>query len=544
MLATETRRIIKDSAIIFMVLAAIFAGIVISDQDIYLAPALEIFLLLYASFTGWSMFERERQENAGEYMLSLPLSRSRLLLLKFLPRLLSMALILLIYLRLHQSWQLPSFLSPFDFSILYAGFFLLSIAFSISFKNFISAFFTTCLLSIGQVLLIKLLDNSREIGQIIQQASLAILVYPLLFFILFQRYDIKPASTFNKKFFPGLLAATGLIAGFIFYQAPAVWKNHNLTKTGLILKNSCGRSEIDLESGRRRIPSCLIVLRESKDGNNLYCMTRKLNGNSRCIETSVVALDPENRRFADPLPDPGWLDHLQRTLRRIRQHSQRYLFSFLQKPQSKKAMILEMDAGKVKTFPIRGDFYDQRISYVLHLAGEPRQLIIFSEPRLYRLHLSGRVDELAMTNSLGVWQDKLLLFESSGVNLYRVGEQLIPLQQRKGNYKKSPRRLGGYESRGVIYHAERSYFWLDMEQEKEDKLALQSQSPPYTYQQSGDHFYVVFVNDTVFTIRDLRPGKQVETQWDPGFKPAAIRISPFGILAFRDQKYKVYPFKN
>ncbi len=78
MLATETKRIFKDGAIIFMVLAAIFTGIAASDQDVYLAPALEIFLLLYASFTGWSMFERERQENAGEYMLSLPLSRSSL----------------------------------------------------------------------------------------------------------------------------------------------------------------------------------------------------------------------------------------------------------------------------------------------------------------------------------------------------------------------------------------------------------------------------------------------------------------------------------
>ena len=92
-------------------------------------------------------------------MLSLPLSRSRLLLLKFLPRLLSVVALLLIYLRLHQAWQLPSFLSPADFSVLYAGFFLLSIAFSISFKNFISAFFIVCLLSVGQVLLIKLLDE-------------------------------------------------------------------------------------------------------------------------------------------------------------------------------------------------------------------------------------------------------------------------------------------------------------------------------------------------------------------------------------------------
>ncbi|HUU04263.1 MAG TPA: hypothetical protein VMZ49_00160 [Patescibacteria group bacterium] len=542
MLATETKRIFKDGVIIFMVLAAIFAGIVASDQDVYLAPALEIFLLLYASFTGWSMFERERQENAGEYMLSLPLSRSRLLLLKFLPRLLSVSLTFLIYLRLHQSWQLPSFLSPFDFSLLYAGFFLLSIAFSISFKNFISAFFITCLLSIGQILLIKLLDNSREIGQIILQANLTVLVFPLFFFFLFQRYDIKPVSTFNKKFFPGLLAATGLIAGFIFYQAPANWKNLTLTPTGLILKNSCVRSEITLERGRKRIPGCLTMLRESEDGNTLYCMTRKLDVNSRCIETSIVALDLKTGDLQTlyRIP-PGWTIYEGHYGEFGSIRNGTYSL-FLQKPKSKKAMILEIDAGKVKTFPIRGDFYDSRISYVLHLAGEPRQLVIFSEPRLYRLHVSGQVEELAKTNSLDVWQDKILLFESSGVNLYRVGEQLIPLLQRKGNYKKSPRRLGGYESPGVIYRTDRSYFWLDMKQQKEEKLELKS--PPYTYQQSGDHFYVVFVNGTVFTIRDMRTGKQNEMVWDPGFKPAAIRISPFGMLVFRDQKYKVYPFKN
>ncbi|MCU0236772.1 MAG: ABC transporter permease subunit, partial [Acidobacteria bacterium] len=107
MLATEARRVFKDGAVIFIVLAALVAGIRFSDQDVFLAPALEIFLLLYAAFTGWSLFERERQENAGEYMLSLPLSRSRLLLLKFLPRLLAVSLLLLLYLHLHRSWQFP-----------------------------------------------------------------------------------------------------------------------------------------------------------------------------------------------------------------------------------------------------------------------------------------------------------------------------------------------------------------------------------------------------------------------------------------------------
>ena len=284
------------------------------------------------------------------------------------------------------------------------------------------------------------------------------------------------------------------------------------------------------------------MLRESEDGKNLYCMTRKLNENKRCIETSIVNLDLKSGDMQTlyQIPD-GWTIYEGHYGEFGSIRNGAYSL-FLQKPQSKKAMILEIDAGKVKTFPIRGDFYDKRISYVLHVAGEPRQLIIFSEPRLYRLHLSGGMDELAMTNSLGIWQDKILLFESSGVNLYRVGEELIPLLQKKGDYKKSPRRLGGYESRGVVYRSGHNYFWMDLEMQKEEKLELKS--PPYTYQQNKDRFYVIFVDNTVFTIRKLRPGEQSETTWDPGFKPAAIRISPFGILAFRDQKCKVYPFKN
>ena len=70
------------------------------------------------------------------------------------------------------------------------------------------------------------------------------LVFPLFFFVLFQRYDIKPVSYFNRKFFPGLLLLTGLIAGILFLTAPAGWKNLYLTSEGLILKNSCRLSEI------------------------------------------------------------------------------------------------------------------------------------------------------------------------------------------------------------------------------------------------------------------------------------------------------------
>ncbi len=139
-------------------------------------------------------------------------------------------------------------------------------------------------------------------------------------------------------------------------------------------------------------------------------------------------------------------------------------------------MLLQIQDGRVRKIPIAGDFYDPNISYVLYLDGPLPQFIIFSEPRLYRLDISGRVKELASSKSFSVWRDKILLFEPSGMNLYQAGEELTLLLQRQGNYKKSLRRISGYESRSVVYHADRDYFWLDMEQQKESKLEVKS--PP------------------------------------------------------------------
>lgn len=542
MLAIEAKRIVKDAAVICVVLAAIVAGIIATDQDIYLAPALEIFLLLYASFSGWSLFERERQENALEYMLSLPVSRSRLLLLKFLPRLLGVSLLLLAYLGLHRSLRLPSFLTPSDFSVLYAAFFLLSTAFAVSFKNFISAFFATCLLAVGQVLLIRYLDPGREISQAILQAGATILIFPLFFILLFQRFDIKPVSHFNRKFLPGLLLLAGLIAGVVFLTAPTDWKNFTILPDGRILKNSCQRSEIQLGRARRRFTGCLVALRESADGRTLFALAQKPVPDGHCLETGLVALDLQSgaQKSIFQLTE-GWsvADGYPGEIGASRGGAYSV---FLQNSRLKKAMLLRVRDGRVREFPIAGEFYDPGISYVLYLDRPSPQVVIYSKPRLYRLDLSGSVEELARSESIDVWQDRMLLFEPEGISLYRVGESLTPLLQRKGHYKKSLRRIAGYESRGVVYRADREYFWLDMELQKESRL--EAKSPPYTYQQSGRNFNVVFANGSIFTVREIGPGRQSERVWDPGFQPAGIRISPFGLLVFRDQEYKVYPFND
>jgi hypothetical protein len=205
-------------------------------------------------------------------------------------------------------------------------------------------------------------------------------------------------------------------------------------------------------------------------------------------------------------------------------------------------MLLRIQDGQAQKIPITGDFHDPNISYVLYLDGAPPRFILFSEPRLYRLDASGQIRELASGKTLSVWRDKIMLFDSAGMSLYRAGEELTLLLRRQGNFKKSPRRISGYESRSVVYRVNRDYFWLDMERQEENRLA--ARSAPYTYQQSGDNFHVVFANGPDFSIREIRPDRQSERVWAPGFQPSGIRISPFGLLVFREQQYKVYPFNK
>ena len=94
--------------------------------------------------------------------------------------------------------------------------------------------------------------------------------------------------------------------------------------------------------------------------------------------------------------------------------------------------------ARIRKIPIAGDFYDPDISYVLYLDGAPPRFVIFSEPRLYRLDASGRVQELASSKSFSVWRDKILLFEPSGMNLYRAGEDWTLLHAMAGELQKKP----------------------------------------------------------------------------------------------------------
>jgi len=542
MTAIEFKRILKDGAVILVVLATLLIAIISSDQDAYLAPALEVFLLLEASFLGWSLFERERQENASEYMLSFPLSRSRLLWQKILPRLASAGLLLLIYFFLHRRLLLPSFLSPGDFAILFAAFFFLCVSFSVSLKNFLSVFFLACLLLVGQVLLIMEADNSRGIPGAILQASLTVTAFPILFYILFQGFDIRPVSHFNKKFLPGVLVLAAAIAGAIWFLKPAIWNNYYLARDGALLRNSCERSEILPRPPGSRIAACLIALRDAAQGESLFGLTHRPRKGSVCLDTSIVSLNLKSGalRTLYRIP-PGWFvaGGYPGEIGTARDGAYLLLLSH---PELKKALVLELDDREAKTMPLPGAALEKEIEYAGFLSRDPLRLLIIGKNQAYILSGDGRRREIATIESASVWGDRLLAFDSSGMSLYRIGEEPTLLWRREGRFRKVLRHVSGFESRFALYRSAGKYFLMDLAGTQEVELRLPSL--PFTYQARGDDLYLVFTSGSRFEIWRWRAGRFTFNAWEPGFAPAGIRVSPYGIVTFDRQRYGVYPFSN
>jgi hypothetical protein len=539
MTAIELKRVLKDSALILAVLAVLLAAIAGGDQDAYLAPALEVFLLLQASFLGWSLFERERQENAGEYMLTLPVSRLGLLARKTLPRLACAAVLLLAYVALHRLMELPAFLAPLPFAVLYGAFFFVSAALALSLRNFLSAFFLACLLLVGQVLLILAADNSRHLGGAILQAGLTAAVFPLLFAALFRGFDIRPLANFNRRFLPGVLLLAVAIAGAVWLFRPANWINYYIAGDGTLLRNSCRLSEV--LPGKARVPACLVALREAPQGGSLLAVVHKPRPWKPCIQERIVSLDLASGSLRALYRIPADWAVAGGYPGEIGSFAGGAFLVLLRHSRDGRAMVVEIGEHGAVATPLADASLEKEINYAVFLSRSPLRLLLIGKERAVLLSGAG-VRDIGAAETACLWNDRLLLFDDSGMSLYRLGAEPALLWRRDGRFRKVLRHVGGFESRHVLYREANRFVLLDLADGSETTLALPS--IPFTYQERAGSLHIVFAAGLKMDIWTWRRGRLTKSSWEPGFAPAGIRVSPAGVLAFDRQRHGVYPFTD
>lgn len=294
-------------AVAGMVLLA-FIGDLLSDRPLggeKIAIILGLWLLMFSMFMGLSPFAMDAKQKGMEYLLTLPLPRRRLLLVKLLPRL---AAVIFFYLAFAAFYGLTGNAAfgggVAAFSLTYFALFFISFSLAVVHENFIiqslwagvalSGYLAACLYIValgfswkfkmplawaGNRLWYDLAYDTPSLLAAIAVFLLLAAPFTASLFLAFKKFDLKPARSFNRRqlriFVPLLLLAIALSLGATYFVQGRAWpgrpgfvllrdqrtlKIHPSGK--LILAGGAGRSTVD--TGIRPLWARLLLEKEGR----------------------------------------------------------------------------------------------------------------------------------------------------------------------------------------------------------------------------------------------------------------------------------------
>jgi hypothetical protein len=249
MLSKEFHDVLKQAC--YFILAVLFipgflllTGVVRNESYFQIfVPIFQSGLLFWALFMGISLFSAERDQRGMEYLLSLPYSRIRLIVLKIFPRVVALLAFLSVFLIFY--WNGGSnavALSFLSFTIMYFSLFLIALSVSASSDNFFVLFFISLfslLLFLGLLLGIfwtalqskGYVYYKLETGPFFTaelDSFIIKLIIPVAFFTLlpllialvlsFKKFDVRPAKTYNRRYLKCFVPVfiLGVLAAFLY----------------------------------------------------------------------------------------------------------------------------------------------------------------------------------------------------------------------------------------------------------------------------------------------------------------------------------------
>jgi len=224
----------------FIILASIVPGLTYGDAFF---PVLQFGLFFWAFFTGASFLMSERFQRSEIYLLSLPYSRSRILLIKILPRITGVLILFGLYVSAFLSWgENREAISFISFALIYFSMFIIALSFSLSSENFLVLFFLSLfglmaflgLLFLAVRVVLDLKDYflyelevytffNGELDDFLLRLLpwlALILLLPLVvsFVWAFKKWDVRPVLVYNRRYFALLVpfCALALISAVLF----------------------------------------------------------------------------------------------------------------------------------------------------------------------------------------------------------------------------------------------------------------------------------------------------------------------------------------
>lgn len=551
MLTIEWKRLLRDFAIIVAVLLLLLLAIDRFGWADVLAPTMQIFMLLFVSYLGWSIFDRERQDGAMEYLFSLPVSRTRLFFIKVMPRLVILCLLVATFHMISALQKLPFlYLSGWSFSILMLSLFLSSMVFSISIKNFLIAFFLTTLGTAGLFQMIRFLDMTKGEVSLALQTAITLLVFPILFFFLIQTYDMRPPLRFNVRLASSLIILSVLVVGVTFLITSMTWESGFPVSGKITIQTTAEKSLI--KKGDRitfRYSHPMRYLSEVEGKVYADIGVRKEEG------SHLVHLNPETGIFTSIFKSDKWMYH-EAIFDRPMLDGKIY-FLLTHKHFSNYQKILEVSGEGARIIPIEDRTNFNHYCRLAGVADNPMQLVLFRKPnpfgkeKVVEVRLvngAGRARMLFEAEAVATWKNRLLRFIAKKMELYEMGKELVPVPLEVTGMQKvtsgGPLK-GNFIQKRVMVHDGGKYFLFDMETLALERVKIKAM--PYFYYETENGLRIIWVKGDEISVSSWEKGRLiVENIWyttiDTIKKFRRVEVLPAGIVVWNQKKHEVFFF--
>jgi len=348
------------------------------------------------------------------------------------------------------------------------------------------------------------------------------------------------------KFVPPLVIIVGLLVGFFWINnLSQEWRHYYLTRTGDIMRSYCTRSQ--LIRGDRVIPfnGCVTPLLEE---NNLLYLHVREKGEKECQTRRLERFDPgnENRRTLLEVEEGWFLGHGSGERNGVLVDGTYY--NILRNLDSKQYKIIMLNKdGSSGEIPVYGNFYDETVDDLFHVAGKPRQFFITTRSLVYRVFENGEAEELfPIPMGIITWKDRLLVFDEKGMTLFEISDRLEPVFHKLGKVKKVRRRFGGLVSAKAMVQVNRKFYLFDMETQRLEAVDIPYRPYYYHYDADGDILHLLWVRGDELTYGRMEQGTfKKKRKWNTTISSEgwrAIRPFPSGVVVYNTKEYERYLF--
>ena len=472
-------------------------------------------------------------------MLSLPVSRPKLLLIKFSPRIFLLILVFISYSFLSNVFSLQSILKVPDFAVFFFTFFLVSASFSISLRSFIGTFFLTTILSSGLTFFDNIFTRGTVSSETILRANMILLAFPILFFIFFFKFDMKPLFKFNLRFIGYSSLIIFVMIGARFLQIERSWCYHLMTNEGGIYRMSPRGIQFIDEGKIFKKGKCFWPLTEQ--GDRLYLQNHRA---SRRDNKDIFIFNKkkvEMKRFHKT--EKAWWTVFSRPLDTAPVVSGNIYF--LQKNRKERLFrISSFEGTEVKKYPLNTETINAQKIYLFHVSASPLRFYIRTNRGVALFNAEGNLEQEVEANAVSVWSNKLMTFSKGKITLYKVGKSVSTEFTREGGFRKVLRRFGSEVQRKVVYKNRRETFIFSFEDESTVTRKV-SRNLIY-YKVINNKFYLVYLTAEGIAA-DIYEGEKLigHESWETGISGyRRIMVFEKGIVVSNGKEYEKYLFNN